>query len=438
MPIQTQNRISPAMQTQCNTTKLNLHPHFRRKLHAAFDAGRVSSDGGLLLLRHIAESTAFMDLVADCFIDHRDQRYVEHTVKDLVAQRIYAIAAGYEDLNDHDTLRNDPLLSLAVGKRRLFGDDRRKGRDRDAALACPATLNRIESAPESLNPKRPDLKIIHDTSAIERLFIDLAADAHSTAPKEIILDIDATDDRIHGNQEGRFYHGYYKSYCFLPLYIFWGDHLLSAKLNTADRSATEGYIEELSRVVEHLRCRFPGIKVLIRGDGGFARDGLMTWCEAQDNIDYLFGIGRNNRLKTMVAARMDSVKAVVKQTCAATRQFQELRYRTKSSWSRERRVVCKVEALPSTRVEGEVKENSRFVVTSLPVKEWSAVALYEKLYCARGDMENRIKEQQLGMFADRTSAHGLRANQLRLWFSGLAYVLVDWLDRRFGLFEIGW
>jgi hypothetical protein len=342
------------------------------------------------------------------------------------------LAAGYEDLNDHDSLRTDPLLALVVGKGDLSGKSRKKKRDKAAVLAGHATLNRLESAPAELNPKRPDLKIVHDTAAFEQLFVDLALDAHGTAPRDMILDIDATDDRIHGNQEGRFYHGYYKAYCFLPLYIFWGDHLLSAKLNTSDRASTEGYIEEISRVVGHIRRRWPDVKILIRGDGGFARDGLMTWCEDQENVEFLFGIGRNNRLKNRVAKRMAAVKKQVETEAVAVRQFQELRYKTVKSWQRKRRVVAKVEALPALREAGEIKENSRFVVTSLSAKKWPAARLYEQLYCARGDMENRIKEQQLGMFADRTSAHGLRANQLRVWFSALAYVLVDWL-RRWGL-----
>ncbi|MDP7693452.1 MAG: IS1380 family transposase [Vicinamibacterales bacterium] len=406
------------MQTQCTPKLTGVQPCGRRRVDVAFDAGDVSSDGGLVLLREVAQLSGFFDRVASCFIDHRDPERIEHTVQQLTAQRILGMACGYEDLNDHDTLRLDPLFAMAAGKLDPRGLDRKRERDHGRALAGHATLNRIETAPAQLNPARPDLKILHDPAAFERLFVDMFIDAHELPPTQIILDVDATDDPIHGDQEGRFFHGYYNSYCYLPLYIFCGDFLLVAKLRKADQDGAAGALEQLQRVVAQIHQAWPSVRIIIRGDSGFCRDRLMDWCEQQHHIDYVLGLARNKRLTAMISEEMAANEAEAKETGEAVRTMKELRYRTKKSWSRERRVVAKAEALRG-------KQNPRFVVTNLPRSEYDAAELYGDLYCARGDMENRIKEQQLGMFADRTSSHTMRANQLRLWFSSLAYVLVN-------------
>ena len=406
------------MPTHCNPQLPLLEPSGRRRVEAAFDAGRVSSDGGLLLLRQTALLSDLFGRIADCFIDHRDTRWVEHQVEELLAQRILGIACGYEDLNDHDAIRTDPLLALAAGKVDPLGRNRRHARDRGRALAGHATLNRIETAPTSLDPSRRDLKILHDPEAIERLFVELFLDAHDEPPAEIVLDLDATDDPVHGGQEGRFFHGYYRHYCFLPLYVFCGDFLLAAKLRQANQDGAAGALDELKRIVDQIREAWPSVRILVRGDSGFCRDWLMDWCEHTEGVEYVLGLARNDRLSRMIEPEMAEHAATVEATGEAARSYKELRYRTKTSWSRPRRVVAKAEVLVG-------KKNPRFVVTSLRAEELDAAVLYEDLYCARGDMENRIKEQQLGMFADRTSSHTMRANQLRLWLSSLAYVLVN-------------
>ena len=406
------------MRTLCIPNLLPLQPCQRRRVEAAFDAGRVSSDGGLVLLRETAQLSDFFARVAGCFVDHRDARRTEHQLGSLVAQRILGIACGYEDLNDHDTLRYDPLFALAAGKADPSGLSRKREQDRGRALAGHATLNRIETAPATLDDSRRDLKILHDPAAFERLFVDLFLDAHDQPPAEIVLDFDATDDIVHGSQEGRFFHGYYRHYCYLPLYVFCGEFLLAAKLRPANQDGAAGSLEELKRIVAHIREQWPSVRIIVRGDSGFCRDWLMDWCEQTDGVDFVLGLAKNSRLNAMIADEMKVHQAAVDATSRPSRSFKELRYRTVNSWTRERRVVGKAEVLVG-------KQNPRFVVSSLTTDEFDAAALYENLYCARGDMENRIKEQQLGMFADRTSSHTMRANQLRLWFSSLAYVLVN-------------
>lgn len=406
------------MQTECTSELGGLQPLGRRTVVAAFNAGRMTSDGGALLLREVAQLSDFFARVARCFVDHRDPTRVEHTVEELVGQRILGIALGYEDLNDHDDLRYDPVLAMAAGKSDPLGATRKQARDRGRALAGHATLNRLETAPSTLDPGRPDLKILHSPQAFERLFVDLMLDAHDQPPDEIIIDLDATDDRVHGKQEGGFYHGYYRHYCYLPLYVFCGEFLLAAKLRRADQDGAAGSLEEVARIVAHIREQWPLTRIIIRADSGFCRDWLLDWCEQQPNVEYVIGLARNSRLAGMIEGEMVHHRQVVEDTASASKSYKDLTYRTKKTWSRERRVVAKAEVLTG-------KDNPRFVVTSLSTDEVDNRALYEDLYCARGDMENRIKEQQLGMFADRTSSHTMRANQLRLWFSSLAYVLVN-------------
>jgi hypothetical protein len=329
-------------------------------------------------------------------------------------QRVVGIALGYEDLIDHDELRHDPVMATLAGKLAARRSD-------CAPLAGKSTLNRLElSRPEPTRYAR----LAADTDAIESLFIDLFLDAHKKAPAQITLDLDATDDPLHGHQEGRFFHGYYDCYCYLPLYVFCGRHLLAAKLRRSDIDASAGAVEEVARIVGLIRGRWPRVRVLLRADSGFAREVLMAWCEA-NRVDYLFGLARNPRLVGEIAAEMAAARAEAEQSGKAARRFRDLRWSTLESWSRSRRVIGRAEWS-----RGEA--NPRFVVTSLKPAEAPARHLYEAVYCARGEMENRIKECQLDLFADRTSAATMRANQLRLWFAAMAYVLLCAL-RRIGL-----
>jgi len=406
------------MRTYCISVPGVFLPVGRRRLDIAFDAGDVSSDGGALLLREVSQLSDFFGRIARCFEDYRDPSRIDHTIEELVTQRILGIACGYEDLNDHDVLRRDPLFALAAGKSDPTGANRRRSCDRGFALAGHATLNRLETAGTTLDDSRKDLKVLHDPEAFERLLVDLFLDAHDSPPQEIVLDFDATDDHIHGMQEGRFFHGYYRYYCYLPLYVFCGDFLLVSKLRTSGQDGAAGALDELKRLVARIRSRWPRVRIVVRGDSGFCRDWLMTWCDETPGVDYVLGLAKNPRLLRYIEDDLEDMARQVERTGQAARTFRELRYQTRDSWSRERRVVAKAEVLTG-------KSNPRFVVTSLPIEELDSRALYEDLYCARGDMENRIKEQQLGMFADRTSSHTMRANQLRLWFSSLAYILVN-------------
>jgi hypothetical protein len=367
-------------------------------------------------LRDVDRTLGLSARVAACFQDGRDPELIEHTVRTLVLQRIVAIALGYEDLNDHDQLRRDPVLATLAGKLTA----RRKGCE---PLAGKSTLNRLEHAPETKDGSRYH-KIAHDPAAFESVFVDCFIEAHEQAPEQIVLDLDATDDPLHGHQEGRFFHGYYGGYCYLPLYIFCGRHLLAAKLRQANADAAAGSVEEVERIVAHIRRHWPEVRIVLRADSGFAREALMSWCEAH-RVDFIFGLAKNDRLKVEIEAEMTEAQAECERTGEPARRFRDFTYRTLDSWSCERRVVGKAEQLPG-------KANPRFVVTSVDARRWPARALYEQLYCARGEIENRIKECQLHLFADRTSTATMRANQLRLWFASFAYVMLEAL-RRIGL-----
>ena len=411
------------MRTDCTSDQLEFQGLGRRQVVGRFDAGQASSDGGgLVLLREVAEQTGWVERFAGCFRDGRDAKRTEHTVAELVAQRVLGIALGYEDLNDHEWLRDDALLALAAGKTDLTGEQRPRERDRGHALAGKSTLNRLELG----RPGEPSRyhRIDHDPAAIESLLVDCGLEAQPEVPERVVLDFDTTDDQLHGHQEGRFFHGYYRGYCYLPLYVFWGDRLLVAKLRTANQDASAGAVEELARIVGQIRRHWPKVEIWIRADSGFAREALMAWCEA-NGVEFVLGLARNARLQRAIGRELHEAKERCEATGEAVRSFVELPYRTKKTWSRARRVVAKAEALPG-------KANPRFVVTSLPAERYDARTLYETLYCARGDMENRIKEQQLDLFADRTSTATMRANQLRLWFASMAYVLIAQL-RRLGL-----
>jgi hypothetical protein len=414
------------MQTECSAPQLEFHGLERRAVIGKFDGGQISSDGGGVLLREVEQRTRILKRLSQCFVDHRDPELIEHDVDSLVKQRVYGIALGYEDLNDHDRLRQDHLLALLCDKKDPTGSTRHRESDKGKALAGKSTLNRLELAPRDADKKSRYKKIVADTAAMDDLLIDVFLQAHQTPPTEIILDVDATDDPLHGHQEGRFFHGYYGHYCYLPLYIFCGEHLLCARLRTADQDGAAGTVDELERIVRRIRQSWPTVRLIVRGDSGFCREHIMSWCEAH-HVDYVLGLAKNNRLKAAIAVELASAKARFEHTGQAARVFKDFRYQTCKSWSCERRVVGKAEHLSKG-------ENPRFIVTTLSHRQWQADALYEGLYCARGDMENRIKEQQLALFADRTSTHEMHSNQLRLYFSSFAYVLMQAL-RRMGLHD---
>jgi len=402
------------MQTECSAEPSRFGTVEGRPVVADFDGGALTSDAGALLLGAADRRLGLVERLAGCFRDARDPRFVEHSVATLVGQRVFGIALGYEDLNDHDDLRHDPVMAVLAGKLAA-------GREDCAPVAGKSTLNRLELSREVATRYQ---KISHDPAAIEALFVDLFLEAHAKAPKEIVLDLDATDDPLHGHQEGRFFHGFYGGYCYLPLYVFCGRHLLAAKLRPANIDASAGAVEEIARIVAQIRRRWPKTRILLRADSGFAREALMAWCEA-NRVDFVFGLARNARLVAEIAVELQQAEAEAVATGRPARRFKDFQYATLKSWSRERRVIGKAEW-----TQGEA--NPRFIVTTLKKAETGARLLYEKVYCARGEMENRIKECQGDLFADRTSTATMRANQLRLWFASFAYVLICAL-RRVGL-----
>ena len=399
------------MPTECSRDLFGFASVEGRRVEAAFDGGALSSNGGAVLLGAAERAVGLVARFADCFRDGRQAALVEHEVRTLVGQRVFGLALGYEDLNDHDWLRHDPVMAVLVGKLAARRQD-------CAPAAGKSTLNRLElSRPE---PTRYH-KIGHDPAAIEALFVDVFLEAQPTAPDEIVLDLDATDDPIHGEQEGRFFHGYYGGYCYLPLYVFCGKHLLAAKLRRSNIDGAAGAVDEVARIIGQIRARWPEVRIVLRADSGFAREALMTWCEA-NRVDYLFGLARTVRLVEEIAQELAAAARESAITGASARRFKDFPWTTRDSWSRRRRVVGKAE-----HTQGEA--NPRFVVTSLSQQRADARALYEDLYCARGEMENRIKECQLDLFADRTSTATMRANQLRLWFASMAYVLLEAVRR---------
>lgn len=410
------------METECNPEQMEFHGLGRRRIVGRFDGGKISSDSGGVLLREVEQRTRILERLAGCFIDHRDPRRTEHSVLHLIKQRVMGLALGYEDLNDHEALRRDPLLALLCDVSDVNGCERLRSRDQGAALAGKSTLNRLELTPKAGYAASRYRRIEADPAAMDTLLVDLFLDAHAKAPKRIVLDADATDDPLYGTQEGRFFHGYYRHYCYLPLYIFCGEHVLCARLRPANIDGAAGTVDELKRIVARIRTRWPNTQIVLRGDSGFCRDAIMTWCE-DNGVDYLLGLAKNNRLKQRLAPAMSQAQALHAASGQAARVFMDFAYRTRDSWSCARRVIGKAEYL----TQGE---NPRFIVTSLDDDD--AQALYEQGYCARGEMENRIKEQQLALFADRTSTHEMRANQLRLYFASFAYVLIQTL-RRIGL-----
>jgi hypothetical protein len=414
------------MKTECTNNYSSFQALGRREIITDFNGGTIASDGGVLLLREVEHRTNILQRFSRCFVDYRDQRRIEHSILNLVSQRVLGLALGYEDLNDHDHLASDKMLAVAVGKIDPTGMDRKSKQDRGKPLAGKSTLNRLELTPANATAKSIYKKIVLAPESVDDLLVDVFLESHTEPPAEIILDVDATDDPLHGNQEGKFFHGYYKAYCYLPLYIFCGEHLLCARLRTAKNDAAAGTVEEVERIIARIRVDWPDTKIIIRGDSGFCREDIMIWCEDND-VDFLVGLAKNNRLAKEIEEEMALARALYQCSGKASRVFKDFCYKTLETWRWNRRVVGKAEHLAKGA-------NPRFVVTSLSAEKYDATVLYEKIYCARGDMENRIKEQQLMLFATRTSTTKMHSNQVRLYFSSLAYVLVQAL-RRLGLVD---
>ena len=430
----TLDQSSATRWTECFTEPLLFQDLGTRKVLADFSGGRLSSDGGALLLRQVDAGLGVSRALAACFVDRRRPELVEHQVPELLAQRLYALALGYEDLNDHAELRRDPLLAAAAGKVDVLGEKRRCAEHRGFALASPSTLNRLELSAEFSDYYR---KVHPEPRAVEAVLLEMGVRCLPRDAEVFVLDFDATDDPLHGRQEGRFFHGYYDQYCYLPLFCFCGDVCLWAQLRTADRDACDGTVEALAQIVAAIRARLPKVKIVLRADSGFAREAIMAWCEGQESVYFCTGLARNGRLETLLGPVLAEARA---QQClcggASVRRFAELTYRTLESWSRERRVIGKAEV----SAQGD---NPRFIVTNLPVEglrgedgrellEGSGPWLYEEFYCERGQAENRIKQMTLDLQSDRTSTHWLSSNQMRLWLSAFAYLLLERL-RAWGL-----
>ena len=410
--------------TQCNHQQLLFQDLGDRTVVGQFDGGTVTSDAGGLLLREVEAKFGFVARFAQCFTDHRDPDSVEHPLPELLKQRVFGLCLGYEDLNDHDRLRHDPLLAVLVGKKDPEGQDRLRARDRGKALAGKSTLNRLELTAVGPDADSRYKKIVGHLDAMQSFFVDAFLLQETTTPTILVLDLDATDALIHGHQLGRFFHGYYDAYCYLPLYIFCGNHPLLALLRPSDIDACTGALKHVARIVAQLRQRWPNVKIVLRGDSGFCREYLMRWCE-DNGVDFLFGLAKNKRLLRILGKELHEAQQQFQQTGQPARVFKDFSYRTQKSWSRERRVVGKAEHLAKGA-------NPRFVVTSLAMAEYGMQTLYEKEYCGRGNMENHIKEQQLFLFADRVSCATMRANQIRLCLSTVAYIVMRAL-RQFGL-----
>ena len=419
--------------TECFTEPMLFQDLGSRKVVANFDGGKLSSDGGALLLRQIDRGLGLSRSLARCFVDLRNPDLIEHSVEELLAQRIQGLALGYEDLNDHAQLRRDPLLAVAAGKLDPLGEHRRDEKDRGFALASPATLNRLELSAEFSDRYR---KILSRPEAVGQTLLEAGVRCLPKDSEVLVLDFDATDDPLHGRQEGRFFHGYYDNYCYLPLFCFCGDVVLWAELRTSNRDASDGTLEALEQIVAAIRRRFAHAKIVVRGDSAFARDALLSWCEA-NAIYYCVGLARNSRLEETLQNAL--AKAAEKHCLcggAPTREFVEFEYQTLKSWTRSRRVIGKAEVTSQG-------SNPRFILTNLSqgglfakdgaeLLEGDPRFLYEELYCERGNAENRIKQMTLDLQCDRTSTHWMSSNQLRLWLSAFAYMLLERL-RALGL-----
>ena len=396
-----------------------------RSVQADFSGGHLSSDGGVLLLRQVNHALGLTRKLAACFTDHRNQVYVDHSVQDLLDQRIYGLGLGYEDINDHERLRLDHLLAVACDKRDPLGEDRLHPEHRGVALAASSTLNRLEL---SNNKESRTHKIPHDPKEIQACLLEMGARCLPKHSPEVVLDIDAMGHLIHGMQEGRHFNGYYDDYCYLPLYAFVGEIPLWAQLRTCEKSAADGVVPALEKIVGAIRKRCRKARIIVRGDSGFCREEIMAWCEGQSEIYYCLGMGKNSVLIEKLEPALVEARA---RHCltggVSTRVFAEFEYQTKTSWSRKRRMIGKAEVMTGG-------DNPRFIVTNLPKKgfaddedkeRFTPARLYEQLYCARGEMENVLKQQVLDLHGDRMSTHHMASNQLRLWLSTFAYLLLE-------------
>jgi Transposase DDE domain group 1 len=390
-----------------------------RRVQADFSAGPLTSDGGLLLLRQIDRGLGLTRNLAGCFTDLRNPLLIDHSVQELLAQRLNSMALGYEDINDHDTLRLDPLLAVAAGKTDPCGNNRLQ--DRGVALAAPSTLNRLE-----LGNNKTDRyhKISYDPQKIEQTLLDLGVRCLPKYAEEIILDLDGMGHLVHGLQEGRHFSAYYDGYCYQPLYVVCGNAVLWAQLRTGHHDPKEDVVAALRKIIAAVRQRCPKARILVRGDGGFCREELMVACEQEWEVQYVLGLPKNSVLVGQIQEALAWAQA---RRCltgqASAREFREFDYQTQKSWSQARRVVAKAEATS----EGP---NPRFVVTNLPKAgfgqgELGAQKVYEEIYCGRGDMENILKQQTLDLGADRMSTHYMASNQLRLWLATFAYMLIE-------------
>jgi Transposase DDE domain group 1 len=400
-------------ETECRQVSFQFQDLGSRQVIADFGGGFLSSDGGALLLRQVDRAVGLSRALASCFVDQRDDRFVEHGVAELVAQRLYALALGYEDLNDHADLRRDPLLAVAANKPDPLGTGRRRS-DRGRALAAPATLQRMESAVD--HPGSRYHKLAAPPAALRALLLQQGVRTLAKATREVIVDFDATDARLHGQQEGRFFHGYYGDYCYLPLLAFIGEVPVWSELRTADGDAARGTVVALAEIVAAVRRRCPHAQITVRGDSGFCREELMAWCEAH-GVGYVLGLARNARLLELLTPALGRARERAVHCGGHTREFADLRYRTLDSWSRERRVIGKAEILGD-------KDNPRFIVTNRPAETHGAAPLYEEVYCGRGEMENAIKEHQLDLFGERLSCHGFASNEVRLLLASFAQLLL--------------
>ncbi len=399
------------MPTDCSPKLIACEAVERKSVVSAFDGGAITSNAGALLLGQLDHGLGLVRRFAGCFTDRRNPRFVEHRLETLLGQRIFGLALGYEDLNDHDELRKDPVFAVLAGKLKAHRED-------CEPVAGKSTLNRLERIPKRHGAKYH--KIDFDQGKADGLLMDMFIEAHDRAPGRIILDLDATDIPLFGNQEGRYFHGHYNGYCYLPLYVFCGRHLLLVRHRRANLDAASGSVEEVERMVTRIRKAWPRVKITLRADSGFARDELMTWCEA-NKVDFIFGLARNKRLEAMLKDELAEAKALCEQSGKPARVFKDFRYQTLDSWSQERRVVGKAE-------HTLLGSNPRYVVTSFNNAAWKTRELYEVLYCARGEAENRIGEQ-FELFADRASCATQAGNQLRMMFSAMAYVLMEALRR---------
>lgn len=409
--------------TECSGIKFEFEGVGRRKVEADFSAGRVSSDGGALIVRRCDLRIGLTERLSKCFVDHRREELIEHSVRELIAQRVYGLVLGYEDLNDHETLSRDPLLAAVVGKADPEGQRRRCPKDLGVGAASASTLGRVERTKAWASRESRYEKVVCDFDKLGEVFVQTFIESFDAVPERLVLDVDPTDIELHGNQEQRFFHGYYGHHCYLPMYLYCGQYPLSVKLRPSNIDGSLGVVELLSPVIEQIRRAFPDVHLIVRADSGFCREELMAWCE-QHGVDYVLGMARNERLRAAILTQLERARREHLETGRQARRFRSFFYRTHKTWSRVRRVVGKAEYM-------DKGENPRFVVTSLSAQHYEKRYLYESLYCARGEMENRLKEQ-LDLFADRASCHTFRGNETRLWWSMAAQLLVVTI-RRLGL-----